>query len=112
MFSLFKAILGGSAYATNPVGMGVTYLRQQIKREGLNSANYPDDLLKELAEFAHNYSQGMAMIPSAEKPVTYFVECLDVSVMSLCKAASGQVPEVSAPMHTILSRYGIPSSLL
>ena len=112
MFSFFKALIGGSAYSKDPIATGVIHLRQQIKREGLKSDEYPDSLLRELSEYSHRFAQNMAEISPQDKPVTYFVDCLEACAINLYKSSTGEIPEVASPVHDIFYRYGIRSKPL
>lgn len=112
MLSLLKLLIGGISYNSNPVATGVKHLQQGIKGAGLPISNYPPELLNELSNYSYKFSQNLAKLSSREKPVTYFVNNLEVTITTLYQSANGETPEVPQPVHEILARYGIRSKSL
>src|SRR3546814_464811 len=107
MFGFIKTLVGGAAYASDPIKTGSTYIAQKVKQELGSSGRYPTDLYKDLAAHAYEYAKMMRPYKPGEALVTLFTEHLDLVVWTLCDIAEGKSPLSSDQILKIIERYNI-----
>ncbi|WP_300298826.1 hypothetical protein [Ferrovibrio sp.] len=107
---LASALVGGVAFAKDPVSTGVLYLKDGLKKAGQNPDRLPLALYQELAKYALDTADSLAMLDKREKKVTHFTNHLEGVLYCLLDAIGGRykpIPGIQSPIDDIFRRYKV-----